>query len=191
LADLQSTTHPCICNSNTTRRTWKKKSGAIVPGFSYPSQKTTGEKRTGEDPMIGKTIEELTPGDSADFTKTVSESDIYLYAGITGDFNPAHIDQEYASKTFFKARIAHGMLSAGFISAVIAMKLPGPGTIYREQHLTFLAPVYINDTIKAVVEVINIDPGKKTVTLATRCFNQDKTMILDGTALVSPPRKKA
>lgn len=141
--------------------------------------------------MIGKTIEELTPGDSADFTKTVSESDIYLYAGITGDFNPAHIDQEYASKTFFKARIAHGMLSAGFISAVIAMKLPGPGTIYREQHLTFLAPVYINDTIKAVVEVMDIDPEKKTVTLATRCFNQDNTLVLDGTAIVSPPWKKA
>ena len=141
--------------------------------------------------MIGKTIEELTPGDSAFLTKTVSESDIYLYAGITGDFNPAHIDQEYASKTFFKARIAHGMLSAGFISAVIAMKLPGPGTIYLEQNLKFMAPVYINDTIKTVVEVLEIDPEKKTVTLATRCFKQDKTLVLDGTALVSPPRKKA
>ena len=141
--------------------------------------------------MIGKTIDELTPGDSADFTKTVSESDIYLYAGITGDFNPAHIDQSYASNTFFKTRIAHGMLSAGFISTVIAMKLPGPGTIYREQHLTFLAPVYINDTVRAVVEVIEIDPGKKTATLATRCFKQDNTLVLDGSAVVSPPRSKA
>ena len=79
--------------------------------------------------MTGKTIEELNPGDSARFTKTVSESDIYLYAGISGDLNPAHIDHEYASNTFFKARIAHGMLSASFISAVIGMKLPGPGTI--------------------------------------------------------------
>ncbi len=138
--------------------------------------------------MIGKTIEALTPGDSAHFTKTISESDIYLYAGITGDFNPAHIDQTYASNTFFKARIAHGMLLAGFISAVIAMKLPGPGTIYREQHLTFLAPVYINDTVKAVVAVMAIDPGKKTATLSTRCFKQDNTLVLDGTAVVSPPR---
>ena len=140
--------------------------------------------------MIGKTIEELSPGDSAEFTKTVSESDIYLYAGITGDFNPAHINHEYAANTFFKARIAHGMLSAGFISAVIGTKLPGPGTIYREQNLKFMAPVHINDTIKAVVEVISIDLEKKTVTLATRCFKQDDTLVLDGTALVNPPRKK-
>ncbi|MCP4118280.1 MAG: MaoC family dehydratase [Desulfobacteraceae bacterium] len=140
--------------------------------------------------MTGKTIEELNPGDSAHFTKTVSESDIYLYAGISGDLNPAHIDHEYASNTFFKARIAHGMLSAGFISAVIGMKLPGPGTIYREQNLKFLAPVHIGDTISATVEVLEIDPERKIVTLATRCFNQDKTLVLDGTALVNPPRKR-
>ena len=140
--------------------------------------------------MTGKTIEELNPGDSAQFTKTVSESDIYLYAGISGDLNPAHIDHEYASNTFFKARIAHGMLSAGFISAVIGMKLPGPGTIYREQNLKFLAPVHIGDTIRATVEVLEIDPERKILTLATRCFNQDKTLVLDGTAVVSPPRKR-
>ncbi len=138
--------------------------------------------------MKGKTIEELNPGDSAQFTKTVSESDIYLYAGITGDLNPAHIDHEYASNTFFKARIAHGMLSAGFISAAIGMKLPGPGTIYREQHLKFMAPVYIGDTISAIVEVLEIDPERKIITLATRCFNQDKTLVLDGSAVVIPPR---
>lgn len=140
--------------------------------------------------MTGKTIEELNPGDSAQFTKTVSESDIYLYAGISGDLNPAHINHEYASNTFFKARIAHGMLSAGFISAVIGMKLPGPGTIYREQNLKFLAPVHIGDTIRATVEVLEIDPKRKILTLATRCFNQDKTLVLDGTAVVSPPRKR-
>lgn len=140
--------------------------------------------------MTGKTIDELHAGDSDSFTKTVSESDIYLYAGISGDLNPAHIDHEYASNTFFKARIAHGMLSAGFISAVIGMKLPGPGTIYREQNLRFLRPVYIGDTIRATVEVLEIDLEKKIVTLATRCFNQENTLVLDGTALVNPPRKK-
>jgi len=140
--------------------------------------------------MTGKTIDELHTGDSDSFTKTVSESDIYLYAGISGDLNPAHIDHEYASNTFFKARIAHGMLSAGFISAVIGMKLPGPGTIYREQNLRFLRPVYIGDTIRATVEVLEIDLEKKMVTLATRCFNQDNTLVLEGTALVNPPRKK-
>lgn len=81
--------------------------------------------------MKGKTINELKVGDSASFTKTVSEHDVYSFAGITGDFNPAHINEEYAKKTFFKKRIAHGMLSAGFISTVLGTKLPGPGTIYR------------------------------------------------------------
>ncbi|MEJ2715668.1 MAG: MaoC family dehydratase, partial [Deltaproteobacteria bacterium] len=87
--------------------------------------------------MIGKTIGELNVGDSAEFAKTVSESDIYLYAGITGDFNPAHVNEAYAQPTFFKTRIAHGMLTAGFISAILANKLPGPGTIYLRQELIF------------------------------------------------------
>ncbi|PJB38873.1 MAG: enoyl-CoA hydratase, partial [Deltaproteobacteria bacterium CG_4_9_14_3_um_filter_51_14] len=95
--------------------------------------------------MVGKTIEDLKIGDRAEFSKTVSETDIYLYAGVTGDFNPAHINEEYAKKTFFKTRIAHGMLCAGFISAVMANKLPGPGCIYLKQELSFLAPVRIGD----------------------------------------------
>ena len=84
-------------------------------------------------------IDQLSVGQAASFSKTVTESDIYLFAGVTGDVNPAHINEAYASKTFFKGRIAHGMLSAGFISAVLGMQLPGPGTIYLEQHLRFLA----------------------------------------------------
>jgi len=79
--------------------------------------------------MIGKTIDELKVGETAEFTKTVSESDIYLYAGVTGDLNPAHINETYAEKTYFKTRIAHGMLTAGFISAVVGNKLPGYGTV--------------------------------------------------------------
>ena len=138
--------------------------------------------------MIGKTIDELKIGDSAEFTKTVSEADIYLYAGITGDFNPAHINEAYARETFFKTRIAHGMLSAGFISAVIGTKLPGTGTIYMKQDLSFLAPVRIGDTITARVEVIDVLAEKNRVKLKTTCVNQEGVQILDGEAVVSPPK---
>lgn len=138
--------------------------------------------------MIGKTIDELKIGDTAKFSKTVSESDIYLYAGITGDFNPAHINEDYAKKTFFKTRIAHGMLAAGFISTVIGTKLPGTGSIYVKQNLSFLAPVRIGDTITACVEVIEIIAEKKRVRLKTTCINQEGTQVLDGEAVVSPPK---
>ena len=138
--------------------------------------------------MIGKTIDELNIGDIAEFSKTVSESDIYQFAGITGDFNPAHINEKYAAKTFFKTRIAHGMLSAGFISAVIGTKLPGTGSIYIKQTLNFLAPVRIGDTITARVEIIEIIPKKKRVRLKTTCINQEGTEVLDGEAIVSPPK---
>ena len=138
--------------------------------------------------MIGKTIEELKIGDTASFSKTVSESDVYLFAGVTGDLNPAHVNEEFAKDTFFETRIAHGMLSAGFISAVIGTKLPGPGTIYMRQELKFTAPVRIGDTVKAIVEVIEIVVDKKRVRLKTYCVNQDNTTVVDGEALVSPPR---
>ena len=138
--------------------------------------------------MIGKRIDEIKVGDKAEFTKTVSESDIYLYAGVTCDFNPAHINEEYAKKTFFKTRIAHGMLLAGFISTVIGNRLPGPGTIYIRQELNFLAPVRIGDTITASVEVLEIDSGKNRVRIKTDCVNQDGTTVLDGEAVVSPPK---
>jgi len=141
-----------------------------------------------ESVMIGKTIDEIRVGDTSGFTKTVSESDIYLYAGITGDTNPAHIDEEYAKGTFFKTRVAHGMLSAGFISTVLGNKLPGAGTIYVKQELTFTAPVHMGDTITARVEVIEVMPEKNRVRLRTYCVNQDGTTILDGEALVSPPK---
>ena len=138
--------------------------------------------------MIGKTIHELDVGDHAEFTKTVSEFDIYMYAGVTGDFNPAHINEEYSKKTFVKTRIAHGMLTAGFISTVLGTKLPGTGSIYIQQNLSFLAPVKIGDTITARVEVVEIINKKNRVRLKTTCFNQDNTRVLDGEAVVSPPR---
>jgi 3-hydroxybutyryl-CoA dehydratase len=138
--------------------------------------------------MIGKTIEELKVGDTAKFSKTVSESDVYLFAGVTGDLNPAHVNEDYAKDTYFKTRIAHGMLSAGFISAVIGTMLPGPGTIYMRQEVNFLAPVKFGDTVTAIVEVAEIIADKKQVRLKTYCVNQENTTVVDGEALVSPPR---
>lgn len=125
-------------------------------------------------------------GDFAEFTKTVAEYDVCGFAGITGDFNPAHIDEEYAKGTFFKKRIAHGMLSAGFISNVLGTKLPGAGSIYMKQDLAFLAPVYIGDTITARGEVLELNMEKNRVTLKTTCTNQDGKIVVDGTAVLSP-----
>ena len=140
--------------------------------------------------MIGKTIEEIRLNETAEFSKTISESDVYLYAGVTGDLNPAHINEEYARETFFKTRIAHGMLAAGLISAVLGMSLPGPGSIYVRQEINFLAPVRIGDTVTARVEVIEIMSEKKQLRLRTTCSTQDGTLVLDGEAIVSPPRRK-
>ncbi|MDI6742994.1 MAG: MaoC family dehydratase, partial [Smithella sp.] len=110
------------------------------------------------------------------------------YAGITGDFNPAHVNEEYAKNTFFKTRIAHGMLTAGFISAIIANQLPGPGTIYLKQDLSFLAPVKIGDTITGRVEVLELNAEKNRVRLKTTCTNQEGVVVLSGEGLVSPPK---
>ncbi|MGB9615809.1 MAG: MaoC family dehydratase [Desulfomonilaceae bacterium] len=141
--------------------------------------------------MIGSTVDQIRVGDAAKFSKTLTESDIYLYAGIVGDFNPAHINEPYAQRTFFKTRIAHGLLTAGLISAALANQLPGPGTIYLRQEINFLAPARIGDTITAHVQVVEIIPESNRVRLRTWCTNQDETLILDGEAVVSPPRNKS
>ena len=138
--------------------------------------------------IAGKSIDQIKVGDTAEFAKTVTETDIYLYAGITGDFNPAHVNEVYAKSTFFKTRIAHGMLTAGFISAIIANQLPGPGTIYLKQDLSFLAPVHIGDTITGRVEIIELIPEKNRVRIKTTCSNQDGVMVISGEGLVSPPK---
>lgn len=138
--------------------------------------------------MKGLTISQLGIGDKASFEKTISESDVYLYAGITGDQNPAHINQVEAEKSMFKGRIAHGMLTAGYISAVLGMQLPGPGTIYLGQELRFTAPVRFGDTIKAEVEVIEKIQEKNIVKLNTICTNQEGTIVLKGVATVMPPK---
>jgi 3-hydroxybutyryl-CoA dehydratase len=133
------------------------------------------------------TINELKIGDSAKMTKTVAECDVYMFAGITGDFNPAHINEVAASKTQFKGRIAHGMISAGFISAVIGMKLPGPGTIYLGQELHFLKPVHIGDTITAECTISKIIQEKNRVEIETICRNQHDEVVTTGTAKVLAP----
>lgn len=138
--------------------------------------------------MTGRKITELKLGDKAFTEKTITETDIYLFAGITGDLNPAHVNQVEAEKSMFKGRIAHGMLVSGLISAVLGMQLPGPGTIYMGQELKFLAPARIGDTIKAEVEVIEIIPEKNRIKLRTSCYNQEGKMVIDGTATVMPPR---
>jgi len=138
--------------------------------------------------MILKIIDQIHVGDSAEFAKTLSESDVYLFAGITGDFNPAHVNEVYSKSTSFKTRIAHGLLTAGLISAVMANQLPGPGAIYIRQELDFLAPARIGDTITAHVEVIDIIKDMNRIRLRTWCTKQDGSMVLNGEALVSPPR---
>ncbi|MCL2227419.1 MAG: MaoC family dehydratase [Oscillospiraceae bacterium] len=138
--------------------------------------------------MKGFTINELKVGQSASFSKTVTESDVYLYAGVTGDINPAHINHEYAKDTLFKERIAHGMLSAGLVSAVLGVHLPGPGTIYMGQTLKFTAPVKFGDTITATAEVSELIVDKNRVKLKTTCTNQEGTVVLEGEATVMAPK---
>jgi 3-hydroxybutyryl-CoA dehydratase len=136
----------------------------------------------------GLHLEDLDLGMSATYAKTVSEADIVLFAGISGDSNPVHVDDDYARATMFKGRIAHGMLTASFISAVLGTRLPGPGCIYLSQNLRFKAPVRIGETVRAVVEVTEIDRDRARVTVSTRCLVGDKTVI-DGEAVLMVPRR--
>jgi len=138
--------------------------------------------------MKGITIGEMKIGDSASFTKTITDTDIYLYAGISGDFNPAHVNQVEAEKGMFGRRIAHGMLSAGLISAVLGTMLPGPGTIYMGQELRFTKPVFVGDTITATITVAELIPEKNRAKLETVCTNQDGEVIIKGMATVMPPK---
>lgn len=135
-----------------------------------------------------KTIDQIRIGDSASFTKTVTETDIIMYAGISGDFNPAHMDAEAAKKGMFGQRIAHGMLSAGFISNVLGTQLPGPGTIYMGQELRFVKPVFVGDTVTATATVTERIEEKNRLKLETVVTNQRGEAVITGTATVMPPR---
>ena len=134
------------------------------------------------------TIHELRVGESASRSKTITETDVYLFAGITGDLNPAHVNEQTASLTPFGGRIAHGILSAGLISAVLGMQFPGPGTIYMGQELKFTAPVHIGDTITATGTVTELLLDKNIAKIETVCTNQDGTVVVKGMATVMPPK---
>ncbi|QDR83246.1 MaoC family dehydratase [Sporomusa termitida] len=123
-------------------------------------------------------------GDKASMAKTVSEYDVYSFAGLSGDFNPVHINAEFARNSMFKERIAHGMLSAAFISALLGTALPGANTIYLAQELAFKAPVKIGDTVTATVEVIEKIDAKNRLILKTTVTNQEGTVVIDGKATV-------
>lgn len=135
-------------------------------------------------------MEDLQIGQKASFTKTITETDVYLFAGISGDINPAHLNEEYAKNTFFKTRIAHGLISAGLVSGVLGNIMPGPGTIWLTQNLNFLAPVKFGDTITATVEIIEKLDEKKRVKIKAVCTNQDGVNVLEGEGVISPPRTK-
>ncbi len=127
---------------------------------------------------------EFVPGQSATFTKTISEADIYAFAGISGDFNPLHVNAEFSKGSRFGERIAHGMITAGLISAVLGMRLPGPGAIYLSQTLNFVNPVRIGDTITAKAEVTTYREDKRVLTLRTTCTNQRGQTVLEGQAVL-------
>jgi len=136
----------------------------------------------------GMFFEDLEVGQKASFGKTITEADIVLFAAVTGDTNPMHLNAEYAKNTIFKERIAHGMLAAGLITKVLGTQLPGPGTIYMSQSLKFRAPVRIGQTVTATVEVLALHPEKHRATLRTVCTVAG-TPVLEGEAYVSVPSR--
>jgi 3-hydroxybutyryl-CoA dehydratase len=140
--------------------------------------------------LMGYDIEDLEVGMTARFSKTITEADIVMFAGVSGDNNAIHINEEFALGTVFKGRIAHGMLSASVISAAIANKLPGPGTIYMSQNLRFKAPVRAGDTVHAQVIVKEIFVDKQRVLLTTECFVKEETVV-EGEALVQTTSRKS
>jgi 3-hydroxybutyryl-CoA dehydratase len=139
-------------------------------------------------PRQGYFIDELSIGMSAVFIRRIAETDVVTFAEVSGDDNPVHLDEAYAQLTQFGGRIVHGILTAGLISATIAAKLPGPGTIYLKQTLKFCAPVRIGDIVQAKVTVADIIAEKNRVILTTICSVGD-TVVIDGDALVLPPRR--
>lgn len=142
------------------------------------------------DEMRGRYVDEISEGMTAVFGKTVTEADIVLFAGISGDTNPVHLDEDFAKTTMFKGRIAHGMLTAGFISTVFGTKLPGPGCIYLSQSLKFKAPVKIGDTVLARVTATVVDQNRGRVTFATTA-HVGNTLVMDGEAQLLVPKRPA
>lgn len=133
------------------------------------------------------TIDDLAVGMEASLTKAVSDADVQAFADVTGDHNPVHLDEAYAASTPFKVRIAHGMLSAGMISAVFGMQLPGPGAVYISQTLNFRAPVRIGDVVTTRVSLVEVMAAKRRARFACTCLVDDK-VVLDGEAVLMVPK---
>ena len=138
--------------------------------------------------MHGYYLEDLSVGMSAVFGKTITEADIQTFAGVSGDTNPVHLHEEFAAATMFKGRVAHGMLSASFISTILGTKLPGPGCIYVSQNIQFKAPVRAGDTVTARATITEIIPEKRRVVLKTVCTIGDK-VVIDGEAVALVPNR--
>ena len=134
------------------------------------------------------TIHDISVGDRAEFSKTITEKEVMIFAEITGDFNPLHVDEAYAKQTRFGARISHGALLAGFISTVLGMKLPGTGALYASQSLKFTKPVFIGDTITASAEVIDKIEDRNRIVLKTRCINQNGDAVAEGESVLLPSK---
>lgn len=134
----------------------------------------------------GYQFEDLSPGMSEVFSKTITEADLIMFAGVSGDTNPIHLDEEFASSTMFESRIAHGMLTASLVSTVLGTKLPGPGCVYVSQSIKFLAPVRIGDTVVARASVGELQAARRRVTMTTICTVGEKK-VLDGEAVLMVP----
>jgi 3-hydroxybutyryl-CoA dehydratase len=136
----------------------------------------------------GYYLEDLSPGMEASVSKKITDDDVRAFADLSGDVNPVHLDDEFASGTIFKKRIAHGFLTGALFSTVLGTKLPGPGCIYLSQGLKFRAPVYIGDEVEATCKIIAVDPEKARVTLACDCSVNGKT-VLEGEAVMMVDRR--
>lgn len=151
---------------------------------AVPDEPTSA--RSGRHGLLGYAFEDLQTGMSEVYGKTVTEADVVLFAGISGDINPVHLNHEFASETMFEGRIAHGMLTASFISTAIGTKLPGPGCIYVSQNLRFKAPVRVGDTVTAEVTVTDLNPERRFVSLKTVCKVGER-VVIDGEATILVP----
>jgi 3-hydroxybutyryl-CoA dehydratase len=139
--------------------------------------------------MIKKRFEDIQVGQKATFSKTMTESDIFAFAGITGDFNPIHVNAEFAKDSLFKQRVVHGMLTAGLLDQTLT-NIGGAGNIHLSQFVKFLAPVFIGDTVTVISEVASKDPAKNRATIKSTVTNQAGKTVLEGEALIMIPREK-
>lgn len=155
----------------------------------HPDQRGPAFAAVRPEEQNGYFLEDLSVGMTAVYTKTISDADILAFAGVSGDTNPVHLSDEFAATGLFGKRIAHGMLSASFISTLVGTKLPGPGAIYMGQNLRFMAPVYVGDTVNARVTVREINQEKARVILDTICRVGD-TVVIEGDAMIKVPQRQ-